>query len=61
LPDISYYIQHPKRGKIYLITKKIYGLNIYQMAMKYTKWPWNIPNGHEIYQMAMKYTKWPRN
>jgi hypothetical protein len=20
------------------------------MAIKYTKWPWNIPNGREIYQ-----------
>jgi hypothetical protein len=22
--------------------------NIYQMAVKYTKWPWNMPNGHKI-------------
>jgi hypothetical protein len=22
----------------------------YQIARKYTKWPWNVPNGHTIYQ-----------
>jgi hypothetical protein len=26
------------------------------MAIKYTKWPEKIPNGHKIYQMAIKYT-----
>jgi hypothetical protein len=26
------------------------GLKIHQMALKYTKWPEEIPNGHEIYQ-----------
>jgi hypothetical protein len=26
---------------------------IYQMSTKYTKWPYNIPNGHIIYQMAI--------
>jgi hypothetical protein len=31
--------------------------NIY--LAKYTKWPQNIPNGHEIYQTAIKYTKCP--
>jgi hypothetical protein len=33
----------------------------YQMAIKYTKWPNNIPNGHKIYQMAIKYTNWTLN
>jgi hypothetical protein len=33
----------------------------YQITIKYTKWPQNIPNGHKIYQMATKYTKWPQN
>jgi hypothetical protein len=27
----------PKQGKIY------------QMAIKYTKWPQNVPNGHKIF------------
>jgi hypothetical protein len=34
------------------------GYKIYQMAIKYTKWLYNIPNGYKIYQMAIKYTKW---
>jgi hypothetical protein len=25
-----------------------------QITAKYTKWSWNISNGHEIYQMAVK-------
>jgi hypothetical protein len=29
---------------------------IYQLAVKYTKWPQNVPNGHKMYQMAVKYT-----
>jgi hypothetical protein len=33
LPDFSWY-NIPKRGKIYQIT------------IKYTKWPYNRPNGH---------------
>jgi hypothetical protein len=37
------------------------GHKIFQMAIKYTKWPQNISNGHKIYQMATKYTKWPQN
>jgi hypothetical protein len=32
---------------------------IYQMAIKLTKWPQNLPNGHKTYQMDIKYTKWP--
>jgi hypothetical protein len=31
------------------------------MAIQYTKWPYNIPNGHTIYQMAIQYSKWPYN
>jgi hypothetical protein len=31
----------------------------YQMAVKQTKGPWNIPNGHKIFQMAVKQTIWP--
>jgi hypothetical protein len=31
------------------------------MTRKFTKWPQNIPNGHQIYQMTRKYTKWPQN
>jgi hypothetical protein len=31
------------------------------MAMKHTKWPWNIPNGHETSQMVVKYSEWPWN
>jgi hypothetical protein len=46
LPDFSWY-NRPKRGKIYQIT------------IKYTKWPLNVrnggkyigPNGHKIYQL----------
>jgi hypothetical protein len=34
---------------------------IYQITIKYTKWPQTIPNGHNIYQMATNYTKWPFN
>jgi hypothetical protein len=34
---------------------------MYQITIKYTKLPQNIPNGHKIYQMATKYTKWPQN
>jgi hypothetical protein len=32
---------------------------IYQLSIKYTKWPQNIPIKHKIYQMASKYTKGP--
>jgi hypothetical protein len=38
LPDF-FLIQHTKTGKIYQIT------------VKYIKWPQNRPNGHKIYQM----------
>jgi hypothetical protein len=37
LPDFSWY-NIPKRGKMYQIT------------IKYIKWPQNISNGHKIYQ-----------
>jgi hypothetical protein len=37
LPDFPWY-NIPKREKIYQIT------------IKYTKWPQSIPNGHKIYQ-----------
>jgi hypothetical protein len=40
----------PKRGGICQITTLPNGHKIYQMAVKYTKWPLNIPNGHKIYQ-----------
>jgi hypothetical protein len=61
-------VQHTKTGKIYQITTKyVYqisvdlpnGRKIYQMAVKYTKWPYNMPNVHKIYQMAVKYTRCP--
>jgi hypothetical protein len=29
--------------------------DIYQIATKYTKWPYNISNGHKIDQMTIKY------
>jgi hypothetical protein len=50
-------VQHTKKGKIYheIFHKK------YQMAIKYIKWPYNLPNSHKIYQMGIKYTKWPYN
>jgi hypothetical protein len=35
-------VQHTKAGKTYQIT------------IKYTKWPENIPNGRKIYPMAVK-------
>jgi hypothetical protein len=38
-------VQHTKMGKIYQNVHKIY-----QMDAKYTKWPHNIPNGHELDQ-----------
>jgi hypothetical protein len=31
------------------------------MAIKYTKWPQNIPYGSKIDKMATKFTKWPQN
>jgi hypothetical protein len=34
---------------------------IYQMTLKYTQWPQNIPNYLKIYQMTLKYAKWPQN
>jgi hypothetical protein len=43
LPDISWY-NIPKRG------------NIYQINIKYGKWPQNIPNSHKIGLMAINYT-----
>jgi hypothetical protein len=41
----------PNDHKLYLIAPKIY-----QMTVKYYKWPQNIPNDHKIYQMTTKYT-----
>jgi hypothetical protein len=32
-------------------------LGNYQMAIKYTKWPQNIPNGCNKFKMAKEYTK----
>jgi hypothetical protein len=26
---------------------------IYQMDINYTKWPWNIPNGHKIHRRLL--------
>jgi hypothetical protein len=43
LPDFSWY-NIPKRGKIYQIT------------IKYTKWPQNIPNCRKVDPMAIKYS-----
>jgi hypothetical protein len=43
LPDLSWY-NIPKRGKLY------------QMTIKYTKWPHNTPNDHKMDQMAIKHT-----
>jgi hypothetical protein len=43
LPDFSWY-NVPKRGKIYQIT------------IKYTKWPQNVPNGRKIHQMVQNIT-----
>jgi hypothetical protein len=34
---------------------------MYQITIKYIKWPPNIPNGHQIYQIALKYFKLPQN
>jgi hypothetical protein len=28
---------------------------IYQIAAKFTKWPWNVTNGRNIFQMAIEY------
>jgi hypothetical protein len=33
------------------------GNKIYQMAIKYTKWPQNIPNGNKIDEMSINFTK----
>jgi hypothetical protein len=44
-------------GKIYHYGK----IHPYQITLKYTKWPQNMPNGIKIYQMATKYTRWPQN
>jgi hypothetical protein len=38
-------VQHTKTGKIVPKMGKIY-----QMAIKYAKWPENLPNGNKIYQ-----------
>jgi hypothetical protein len=49
----------------HMATKYTFGHKIYQMAIKYTKWPQKYQMaakytfGHKIYQMAIKYTKCP--
>jgi hypothetical protein len=43
LPDLSWY-NIPKLKKI------PNNHEIYQITVKYTKWPQNIPNSHKIYQ-----------
>jgi hypothetical protein len=66
LPDFSWQ-NIPKRGKIYQITTTLQNcFKIYQMTVKYSKWPYNIPNDltifqmtFKIYQMTLKYSKWP--
>jgi hypothetical protein len=46
LPDFSSWYNIPKRGihKYQLTTK------IYQLAVPYTKWSYDILNGHKIYK-----------
>jgi hypothetical protein len=34
---------------------------IYQISIKYTKWPKNIPNHPNLYQTTHQYTKRPKN
>jgi hypothetical protein len=45
LPDF-FLVQLTKPGKIYQMVTKY----VYKMAIKYAKWPKNIPSGHKIYQ-----------
>jgi hypothetical protein len=33
------------------------GGGIYQRTPKFTKWPWNIPDGRKMFPMAIKYNK----
>jgi hypothetical protein len=42
----------PKPGKIYQMAI----CTIYPMAIQYTKWSYNIPNGRNIFRMAINYT-----
>jgi hypothetical protein len=43
LPDFSWH-NIPKQGKIYQVTTTLQnGQRIFQMAVKYSKWPYNIP------------------
>jgi hypothetical protein len=51
----------PKRGKLYQIITQHY-----QIAMKYTKWPYKIPNIQhtktwKIYHTTIKYIKWTQS
>jgi hypothetical protein len=45
LPDFSW-SKHLKTGKIYHMTTNY----VYQMAIKYKKWPQTTTNGHKMYK-----------
>jgi hypothetical protein len=41
-----------------MLNAKMYQMAIdytYHVAVKYTKWPWNIPHGRKIYQISIEY------
>jgi hypothetical protein len=58
LPDFYWY-NIPKRGKIYQKTEKLktFIKYVYQMAVKYSKWPLNKPTFSipRAYQKVYKY------
>jgi hypothetical protein len=48
-----------QNASVVAVNSKIVGLapgKIYQITIKCTKWPQNIPNGRKIDQMAITYT-----
>jgi hypothetical protein len=49
LPDFSWYNIPTKMKNVENIPNN---LKIYQITLKYTKWPQNIPNGLKIDKMA---------
>jgi hypothetical protein len=50
----AFFPRHEQGCQIFIGTKYQNGGKIYQIAIHYTKWSQNIPNGRKIDQMAVK-------
>jgi hypothetical protein len=61
LSKLEVFLIHSVSSQINEQSCQIFRGTTYQNGGKCTKWPQNIPNGHNIYQMAIAFTNWTQN